>query len=54
MGRHRSTVRFLVLVPFTLLVIAASAWLGPRWITLDEIRADGPGAYVFWNHRAPR
>jgi len=54
MRSHRSTARFAVLIPVVPLVVAATAWLGPRWIAPREIIGDGAGAYVFWHHRVPR
>jgi len=42
------------MLPLVLLVVATSAFLGPRWIGWDELRADEAAAHVFWHLRIPR
>lgn len=53
--RPRATVvRFAVLIPLVVVIVAATTVLGPRWITLAELSSSGQSAYVFWHLRVPR
>ena len=53
--RPRSSVlRFALLIPLVLLIVAATTCLGPRWIGWDEIFSADEPSHVFWHLRVPR
>lgn len=54
MRRTPTAVRFAVLIPLAVLVVAGSSLLGPRWIGWQEISATDPPSHVYWNLRVPR
>lgn len=51
---HATAARFAILIPLVLLIVAASALIGPRWIDLGEIFSADKPSYVFWHLRLPR
>jgi iron complex transport system permease protein len=54
MPTRSTTVRFAVLVPLVILIVAATTLLGPRWIPWREIAGTDQTAYIFWHLRVPR
>ena len=54
MPRRLTAVRFVLLTPLVLTVVAAAALLGPRWIPWNEVLSADQPSYVFWHLRLPR
>jgi iron complex transport system permease protein len=51
----RSTaVRFAVLTPLVVLIVATTTCLGPRWIPWQDLFGADQPAYIFWHLRVPR
>lgn len=54
MGRRSLAVRFAVLTPLVLLIVALTTLLGSRWLDWREIFSGERTAFVFWHLRVPR
>ncbi len=53
--RARSTAaRYALLAALAVVIVAATPWLGPHWITWREIVASDQPSYIFWHLRVPR
>ena len=54
MSPRATALRFGVLLPAVLLIVAGTTLLGPQWIDWRDILSTTDPSYVFWHLRVPR